>query len=93
MPSSSTPSSHLGARLVDDQLLAAAWAGDVATARRLIEAGADANHLGSTTQSAIHIAASEGHLELLDLTLGHGADVASLDSYRGTELIRVRRLT
>jgi len=73
---------------LDDQLIAAAWAGDVSTARRLIEAGADVNHLSSTTESSFHIAASEGQLELLDLTLAHGADVASLDSYRGTSLIR-----
>jgi ankyrin repeat protein len=83
---SRTPTSSPGS--LDDQLVAAAWAGDVLTARRLIEGGADVNHLSSTTESAFHIAASEGHLVLLDLTLAHGADVSSLDSYRGTALIR-----
>ena len=53
-----------------------------------IDNGADVNHLSSTTESAFLIAASEGYLELLDLTLAHGADVASLDSFRGTSLIR-----
>ncbi|MDQ5841167.1 MAG: ankyrin repeat domain-containing protein [Chloroflexota bacterium] len=90
-PSTSTPSTRAATSApgsLDDQLLAAAWVGDVPTARRLIEAGADVNHLSSTTQSSFHIAASEGHLELLDLTLARGADVASLDSYRGISLIR-----
>ena len=73
---------------MNDQLVAAAWANDVPTATRLIKGGADVNHLSSTTESAFHIAASEGHLELLYLTLANGADVASLDSYRGTSLIR-----
>ena len=91
IPATSAPSSHpvtsAGGSL-DDQLVAAAWANDVPTARALIERGANVNHLSSTTESAFHIAASEGHLALLDLTLAHGADVASLDSYRGTALIR-----
>jgi len=89
-PASSAPAASSGpaADSLDDRLLAAAWAGDVAIARRLIEAGADVNHLSSTTQSAFLISASEGHSELLDLTLAHGADVASLDGYRGTALIR-----
>ncbi len=72
----------------DQQLIAAAWKNDVPTARRLIEAGADVNAVDDTVQSAFLIAASEGYLELLDLTLQHGADVRSLDSYRGTALIR-----
>ena len=72
----------------DQQLIAAAWKNDVPTARRLIEAGADVNAVDDTVQSAFLIAASEGYLELLDLTLQHGADIRSLDSYRGTALIR-----
>ncbi len=92
MPSSSAPSRSREATSapgsLDDQLVAAAWADDIPTARRLIEGGADVNHLSPTTESAFHIAASEGRLELLELTLAHGADVASLDSYRGTALIR-----
>ena len=91
MPSASTPSRRASTSApgsLNDQLVAAAWADDVPTARRLIEDGADVNHLSSTTESAFHIAASEGYLELLDLTLARGADIASLDSYRGTSLIR-----
>ncbi|HEY3558906.1 MAG TPA: ankyrin repeat domain-containing protein [Kribbella sp.] len=72
----------------DSQLIAAAWKNDVPAAKRLIDAGANVNALDDTVQSAFLIAASEGYLELLDLTLAHGADVRSLDRYRGTALIR-----
>jgi ankyrin repeat protein len=70
------------------RLRAAAWANDVARARRLIAAGADVNAKDSSEQSAYLIATSEGHLRLLDLTLRNGADVRSLDSFDGTGLIR-----
>ncbi|GAA1517624.1 ankyrin repeat domain-containing protein [Kribbella lupini] len=73
---------------LDHQLIAAAWKNDVATARRLITSGANVNAVDDTVQSAFLIAASEGYVELLDLTLQHGANVRSLDSYRGTALIR-----
>lgn len=73
---------------LDSQLIAAAWKNDVAEAKRLITAGANVNAVDDTVQSAFLIAASEGYLELLDLTLTHGADVRSLDSYHGTALIR-----
>jgi len=73
---------------LDAQLIAAAWKNDLAAARRLVAAGADVNAVDDTVQSAFLIAASEGHLDLLELTLRHGANVRSLDSYRGTALIR-----
>ncbi|MFI7067050.1 ankyrin repeat domain-containing protein [Kribbella sp. NPDC050124] len=75
-------------RSLDQQLIDAAWKNDVPAAGRLIAAGADVNAVDNTVQSAFLIAASEGYLELLELTLQHGADVRSLDSYRGTALIR-----
>ena len=72
----------------DAALIDAAWANDVVKATSLIEAGADVNFKDSTQQSAYLVATSEGYVELLNLTLDHGADVASLDSYNGTGLIR-----
>ncbi|MGM7679643.1 ankyrin repeat domain-containing protein [Microbacterium sp. A94] len=69
-------------------LIAAAWANDLETSAQLIAAGADVNAKDSTTQSAYLIATSEGYLPLLELTLQNGADVASLDSWHGTGLIR-----
>lgn len=73
---------------LDDELIAAAWDDDVRRARGLIRAGADANHQDDTQQSAYLIAASEGYVDLLDLTLRHGAKVNDKDSYDGTALIR-----
>ena len=59
-------------------------------AELLLEAGADPNAKDETVQSAYLIATSEvgDDPRLLRLTLRHGADVRSLDSWRGTGLIR-----
>lgn len=76
------------AKSLDLALVDAAWANDVERAAELIDAGADVNAKDSTVQSAYLISTSEGYLELLELTLDHGADVASLDWYDGTGLIR-----
>lgn len=73
---------------LDAELLATAWADDVDAARDLIERGADVNAKDDTEQSAYLIATSEGFTELLELTLANGADIADLDSYDGTGLIR-----
>ncbi|MBC9937578.1 MULTISPECIES: ankyrin repeat domain-containing protein [unclassified Leucobacter] len=73
---------------LDARLRAAAWANDVDAARKLIEQGADVNAKDDTVQSAYLIATSEGRLELLRLTLAHGANVHDLDSWVGTGLIR-----
>lgn len=73
---------------LDLALIDAAWANDVERAAELIDAGADVNAKDSSVQSAYLISTSEGYLELLELTLDHGADVASLDWYDGTGLIR-----
>jgi ankyrin repeat protein len=75
---------------LDRQLLEAAYANDVEEARRLIEAGANVNAKDETVQSAYLIATSEvgDDPRLLELTLEHGADVRSLDSFNGTGLIR-----
>ncbi|MHA7277854.1 ankyrin repeat domain-containing protein [Arthrobacter sp. HLT1-21] len=73
---------------LNQNLIGVAWDDNVAQARRLIAAGADVNYEDETEQSAFLIAASEGYLELLDLTLRNGADVHARDSYNGTALIR-----
>lgn len=73
-------------------LVAAAYEAHLDEARVLVEAGADVNTKDDTEQSAYLIATSEigeaDGLALLELTLAHGADLAALDSYRGTGLIR-----
>ena len=73
---------------LDRRLIAAAWDDDVTRARSLITRGADVNAQDDTQQSAFLIATSEGYLELLELTLHHGALVNSKDSFNGTGLIR-----
>ncbi|MBB3327061.1 ankyrin repeat domain-containing protein [Microlunatus antarcticus] len=73
---------------LDESLIAAATDNDVLRARTLIRRGADVNAQDDSQQSAYLIAASEGHLELLNLTLEHGADVDAKDSFNGTGLIR-----
>ena len=60
---------------LDARLIAAAWENDVELAGRLIERGADVNAQDDTQQSAFLIAASEGYVDLLDLTMGNGADL------------------
>lgn len=73
---------------LDTALIEAAWADDVPRARELVTAGADVNAQDGTRQSAYLIATSEGFGELLELTLAAGADLAALDSFQGTGLIR-----
>jgi ankyrin repeat protein len=74
----------------DERLLAAAYGNDVATAERLIAAGADVNAKDHSEQSAYLIATSEvgDDPRLLEATLAAGADVNAHDSYDGTGLIR-----
>ena len=72
---------------LNQQLIAAAWDNDLRRARALIARGADVNAKDNTVQSAYLISTSEGYLELLNLTLEHGADVVK-DSFNGTGLIR-----
>ncbi|CAM3276585.1 ankyrin repeat domain-containing protein [Nocardioides dubius] len=84
-PSSRTP---LSQATLDARLRDAAWADDVARARRLIRQGADVNAKDETEQSAYLVATSEGYLDLLRLTLRNGARVDALDSWNGTGLIR-----
>ncbi|WP_340540694.1 ankyrin repeat domain-containing protein [Nocardioides sp. GXZ039] len=86
-PSARPPSAAEQATL-DRRLRAAAWADDVPRARRLIRQGADVNAKDDTEQSAYLIATSEGYLDLLRLTLRHGARIDDKDSWNGTGLIR-----
>ncbi|GAA4816359.1 ankyrin repeat domain-containing protein [Nocardioides caeni] len=87
-PASPAPAREVPQDTLDQRLRDAAWADDVARARRLIGQGADVNAKDDTEQSAYLVATSEGHLELLRLTLRHGAKVDDKDSWDGTGLIR-----
>ena len=74
--------------VLDQRLRDAAWANDAQAARALIRRGADVNAKDDTEQSAYLISTSEGYLDLLDLTLAHGARIDAKDSWNGTGLIR-----
>ncbi len=74
--------------VLDERLRDATWANDVQRAAALIRRGADVNAQDETQQSSYLITTSEGHLDLLELTLAHGADVTAKDSWNGTGLIR-----
>jgi ankyrin repeat protein len=71
-------------------LIAAAYGNHLAIVDRLLRVGADPNAKDETVQSAYLIATSEvgDDPRLLRATLKHGADVHSLDSWKGTGLIR-----
>lgn len=56
-------------------------------ARQLIKAGADVNRQNSRLDSPYLLAGAEGRLEILRLTLLHGADLKSTNRYGGTALI------
>ena len=77
-------------RRLNARLIAAALANDPATARALVEAGADVNAKDHTQQSPYLIATSEvgDDPRLLELMLDNGAEVDDKDSYNGTGLIR-----
>ncbi len=88
-PTASAPASEtVTAAALDEQLRDAAWADDVHRAAALVERGANVNAKDETEQSAYLIATSEGYVDLLDLTLAHGAQVNDKDSWNGTGLIR-----
>jgi ankyrin repeat protein len=63
-------------------LTAAAVAGDASAVRRLLEAGADANARGQSGYTALAHAARQGHLEVVELLIEHGARVDA--RYSGT---------
>lgn len=82
------PNPGLDQATLDARLRAAAWANDAEASKQLLAWGANVNAADDTVQSAYLIATSEGRLELLNLYLDHGGDVAALDSWNGTGLIR-----
>ena len=58
----------------------AAWRGDLAQATTLLDAGADHNAVDGQSWTAAHYAAMDGHLEIVRLLRGRGADLDKRDS-------------
>lgn len=58
----------------DTALHVFAWRDDTASARVLLEAGADPNARGEMEDTPLHVAITRGNAELAALLLSHGAD-------------------
>ena len=68
-------------------LMAAAKAGAVDLARRLIERGADVNARNDNDGTALMFAAIPGHAETIALLIGRGADVNAFGHFNWTALM------
>lgn len=71
---------------LNEALTCACWHGQVAVARRLLEAGANAETGTSTGLSALHWAANRGQREAVDLLLERGVSTERRSMYGGTAL-------
>ncbi|WP_373427329.1 ankyrin repeat domain-containing protein [Arthrobacter globiformis] len=72
---------------LDQRLVLAAKANDLALAAQLIREGGNVNAKDSIQDSAFLYAGAEGFNDILRLTLAHGADVRSTNRFGGTALI------
>jgi ankyrin repeat protein len=72
---------------LNQRLIGAVKANDLALARELIAAGGDVNARDAILDSAFLYAGAEGLNEILRLTLANGADVRSTNRFGGTALI------
>ena len=88
LPSASRPSlSPAEQQKLDQRLVLAAKANDVALVAQLIREGGNVNAKDAIQDSAFLYAGAEGFNEILRLTLAHGADVRSTNRFGGTALI------
>ncbi len=74
-------------RKLDQQLVLAAKANNVALVRKQIQAGGNVNAKDAIQDSAFLYAGAEGFNDVLRLTLAAGADVRSTNRFGGTALI------
>ncbi|GMN46089.1 hypothetical protein TIFTF001_015266 [Ficus carica] len=65
----------------------AAHSGDLYRVKRLIEAGANPNNTNYDGRSALHIAASKGHEEIIDFLIEQRVDVNISDKFGNTPLL------
>ena len=70
----------------EEQLLRAAWAGDLPAVRRLLSGGVKADAKDDKNTTPLQNAASRGHLQIVQALVEAGADVNWVDGYGGTAL-------
>ena len=71
---------------LSSKLCDAARRGACGELRELMADGADVNGGDYDRRTALHLGAAEGHLEVVDFLIAHGADVNAQDRWRGTPL-------
>jgi len=67
-------------------LLEAVKKGDLSKVQELVQEGADVNFKTRSGDTALHIAASEGHLEIFDFLLKNGADPTIINKKKKTPI-------
>lgn len=68
---------------LDQLLMHAAWAGDIESARQLIEKGVSVSRRASSGYMPIHAAAIDGNKQIFDMLVKAGADINAIDSSEG----------
>ena len=77
----SMPGNELGVMMCE-----AAYEGDLAQIKRLMANGVGPNESDYDGRTALHLAACEGHIEVVRFLLDTGADIAFEDRFGGTAL-------
>jgi len=68
------------------ELCQTAWEGDLTHLKRLVLNGCNVNEADYDGRTAIHLAACEGHVKIVEFLLHCGADINAVDNFGGTAL-------
>ena len=82
----------MGIAFTEDAFVQKAWQGDVAAVSLFLQAGMDPNAIDQKGNTALLLAAKEGHTAVAKLLLENGADIEAVDyNFGGTPLILAAR--